>query len=89
MAETKLPIAVMAHPTAEMVRVIEHLHSQSETDLVSVKLGGHEAQLDLLGTLHQLQLVVAEAARGLVVLENARRGEVHYDLTADDEEGER
>jgi hypothetical protein len=89
MADTKLPIAVMAYPTAEMVRVIEHGHSQSDTDLVSVKLGEPDAELALLGTLHQLQLVVAEAAPGLVVLENARRGEVHYDLAADDEEGER
>jgi hypothetical protein len=43
-------------------------------DLVTVRLGHRDARIDLLGSLHVLQLVVAEAARGLVQIEDARRG---------------
>ncbi len=56
--------------TVDHVRVVETRRTRSDIDVVRVTL----ADVTLAGPLHQLQLVVAKAAEGLVEVEAARRG---------------
>lgn len=56
--------------TSDHVRVVDTRRSHSDFDLVRVELGS----VELIGSLHGLQLVVSRAADGLVAIEDARRG---------------